>query len=166
MTPIWTAPRSWTTGEIVTASVMNEHVRDNFEFIKQALETPFSHSASSTGSGFSTTSTSFVDIHSSFTDTITTTGAPILIGVCGTWKCTVSGGDCCIDISIDGTRIGDATYGVQMMQPPAANAALPFHWTQLRTIGAGTHTIKPVWRTSTGTLSLLLLTSFFAIELI
>ncbi len=26
----WTAPRTWTTGEIVTASIMNTHVRDNF----------------------------------------------------------------------------------------------------------------------------------------
>jgi hypothetical protein len=26
----WVAPRTWTTGEIVTAAVMNTHVRDNF----------------------------------------------------------------------------------------------------------------------------------------
>ncbi len=26
----WTAPRTWTTGEIVTASMMNTHIRDNF----------------------------------------------------------------------------------------------------------------------------------------
>lgn len=25
----WTAPRDWTTGELVTASIMNTHVRDN-----------------------------------------------------------------------------------------------------------------------------------------
>lgn len=26
----WTAPRTWVTGEVVTASIMNTHVRDNF----------------------------------------------------------------------------------------------------------------------------------------
>lgn len=26
----WTAPRTWTTGEVVTAAMMNTHVRDNF----------------------------------------------------------------------------------------------------------------------------------------
>ena len=26
----WTAPRTWTTSEVVTASIMNSHVRDNF----------------------------------------------------------------------------------------------------------------------------------------
>ena len=25
----WTAPRTWVTGEIVTAAIMNSHVRDN-----------------------------------------------------------------------------------------------------------------------------------------
>ncbi len=25
----WTAPRTWTTGELVTAAIMNAHIRDN-----------------------------------------------------------------------------------------------------------------------------------------
>lgn len=29
----WTTPRSWTTGEIVTAALMNTHVRDNFSAV-------------------------------------------------------------------------------------------------------------------------------------
>lgn len=30
----WTAPRTWVTGEIVTAAIMNTHVRDNLLHIK------------------------------------------------------------------------------------------------------------------------------------
>ncbi len=30
----WTAPRTWTTGELVTAAVMNTHVRDNLSYLK------------------------------------------------------------------------------------------------------------------------------------
>lgn len=29
----WTAPRTWTTGEVVTAAIMNTHVRDNLLFL-------------------------------------------------------------------------------------------------------------------------------------
>lgn len=52
----WTAPRTWTTGELVTAALMNTHVRDNL-----------SHLGGSTGAsldqdrnGF--TNTSFADL--------------------------------------------------------------------------------------------------------
>ncbi len=33
---VWTAPRTWTAGEVVTASIMNVHVRDDLN----ALRTP------------------------------------------------------------------------------------------------------------------------------
>jgi hypothetical protein len=34
----WTAPRTWVVSEVVTASIMNVHVRDNFTFVyNQAL---------------------------------------------------------------------------------------------------------------------------------
>lgn len=29
----WTTPRTWTTGETVTAAIMNTHVRDNLDFL-------------------------------------------------------------------------------------------------------------------------------------
>ena len=32
----WTTPRTWTTGETVTAAIMNAHVRDNFNAIGNA----------------------------------------------------------------------------------------------------------------------------------
>ena len=30
----WTAPRTWVTGEVVTAALMNTHVRDHLRFLK------------------------------------------------------------------------------------------------------------------------------------
>ena len=30
----WTAPRTWVTGELVTAAMMNTHVRDNLDYLK------------------------------------------------------------------------------------------------------------------------------------
>jgi hypothetical protein len=34
MTATWTTPRTWTTGEVVTASMLNAHVRDNLDWLK------------------------------------------------------------------------------------------------------------------------------------
>lgn len=31
--PAWTTPRTWTTGELVTKSIMDTHVRDNLEYV-------------------------------------------------------------------------------------------------------------------------------------
>lgn len=50
----WTTPRTWTTGELVTASIMNTHVRDNFEYLYDRA-TSYAiiadHKTAGTGSG-------------------------------------------------------------------------------------------------------------------
>lgn len=37
----WTSPRTWTTGETVTAAMMNEQVRDNSAYLKGDLDAKF-----------------------------------------------------------------------------------------------------------------------------
>ena len=34
MPAIWSSPRSWSVGELVSASLLNTHLRDNLEFLK------------------------------------------------------------------------------------------------------------------------------------
>lgn len=34
----WTTPRTWTAGEVVTASMMNEQVRDNLSYLKDHVD--------------------------------------------------------------------------------------------------------------------------------
>ena len=36
----WTSPRTWTTGELVTAALMNTHVRDNLSYLYTLAATP------------------------------------------------------------------------------------------------------------------------------
>lgn len=36
---VWTTPRDWTDGEIVTASIMNTHVRDELNYLKTHTDT-------------------------------------------------------------------------------------------------------------------------------
>ena len=33
----WTTPRTWTTAEVVTASIMNTHLRDNMDYLEDWL---------------------------------------------------------------------------------------------------------------------------------
>jgi hypothetical protein len=30
----WTTPRTWVDGEVVTATIMNTHVKDEFDYLK------------------------------------------------------------------------------------------------------------------------------------
>lgn len=72
MPAIWTAPRDWLSGEIVTPALMNAHVRDNLSWLK----TPTSAVKVIT-SDVATTSTSFVDVTGSSVS-ITTNGGNVL----------------------------------------------------------------------------------------
>lgn len=57
----WTTPRTWVAGEVVTAAIMNTHVRDNLSFLKnnQVIAGVLTSSGTvSTGAGFSSSRTS------------------------------------------------------------------------------------------------------------
>ena len=54
----WTAPRTWVTGEIVTAAIMNTHIRDN----QVDLDRRTSPTEATVNTGQSTSSTSYTDL--------------------------------------------------------------------------------------------------------
>src|SRR5688572_3974380 len=74
----WVTPRTWSAGELITASIMNAHVRDQLN----ALKTPAGgYVFVNEGTDLSTTSTSFVDADA--TDlalTFTSGGGDVLLG--------------------------------------------------------------------------------------
>ncbi len=169
MTPTWTLPRTWATGEIVTAAQLNTHLRDNLEFLKQWDETALNHFTCSSGSTYTTTTTSFTDIDAAgLAGTLTTRGGPLLIGIAGSWRSSGTSIDMCLDVQINGARIGHATYGSVLLQSIAANIYQPAAWSQVRLLAAGEYTLRLQWRTSSGTLTLgpYSATQFYAVELI
>lgn len=169
MTAIWTQPRTWTTGEIVTAAHLNTHLRDNLEYLAQQENTALNHFTCTSSSAYSTTSSSFADVDATeLAGTLTTRGGPLLIGVAGAWKSSTAGNDGCIDLTVNGTRIGHVTYGITLMQSAAASVYQPLAWSQVLILAAGTYTLKLQWRVSSGTLSLgpLSATQFYAVELL
>ena len=169
MTASWTLPRTWATGEIVTAAQLNTHLRDNLEYLKLQNDTPLNHFTCTASATYSTTSTSFADVDASgLAGTLTTTGGPLLIGLAGNWKSSGTSIDVCLDVTINGARIGHASYGVSFMQGVAANLYLPVAWSAVRAMAAGTYALKLQWRTSSGTLWLGPngTTQFYAVELV
>ncbi len=164
---IWTAPRTWATGEIVTAAALNTHLRDNLEFLKAQVDAPLAVTSAGSGAIPTTTSGTFVDVHANYVITMTTTGAPLLLGFSGTWKSASSGADCCLDVTIDSTRIGHSSYGLMLMQAASADQVQPFSHLRVISLAAGSHTFRLQWRVSTGTLSInqTATTQFYVVEL-
>lgn len=68
----WTAPRTWTTGELVTAAIMNTHVRDNLLHLGDSAGT----TVDDTVTGF--TNTSYADMDALTTDQL---NAPVIATV-------------------------------------------------------------------------------------
>lgn len=55
----WTTPRTWATNELVTAALLNEQLRDN---VNHLLEKANSQLVFGSGTNFTTTSTTLVDV--------------------------------------------------------------------------------------------------------
>lgn len=146
-----TTPRTWTDGELVTASIMNAHVRDNFNYVLN--ERPFGEYNTWAG-GFTTTSTSFTDVTSA-TATVTSYGARYLVLCFGTLSNNTNSTVGFLDIAIDGTRQGDATNGQQRIGTINNTTVYTFGLCWITAVlAAGSRTIKIQTKTSAGTLSI------------
>jgi len=142
----WTTPRTWVTGELITATLMNAHIRDNLS----ALKDPPTDEAVRTGvADYTTTSTSFVDVDATnLALTITTAGGDVMVGMTGTLTNTDATYMTFFDVDVDGTREGGVngiTHGHGTSPKPVG-----FVW-MVRGLSAGTHTFKLQWRVNGGT---------------
>jgi len=75
--PTWTAPRTWATDELVTAALLNTHLRDNLD----ALKSPPSASYLSTADVQTLTSNSWANLDANFALTITPSGTQVMAGI-------------------------------------------------------------------------------------
>jgi hypothetical protein len=93
----WEAPKTWVPDELVTAALLNTHLRDNLN----ALKTPPSdHYECDESSNYSTTSESFVDVDSTnLALSLTTNGGDVLVHFHGV--VTASNGIVYFDVEID-----------------------------------------------------------------
>ncbi len=138
----WTTPKTWTTGELVTAADLNTHVRDNLT----AVFAPSNfQEAVGSSTDFTTTSTSYVDI-TGMSVSITTVGGNLLVVVMGHLYTTNISYDAPLAINIDGTDY-DAAGSYVLNTTSYAVHVCAF---RRFVVSAGAHTVKLRLRTSGG----------------
>lgn len=124
----WTTPKTWAPSEVLASADMNLYIRDNL----LALKSPPSAEVYST-TGFTTTSTTFVDVDASLNLSITTTGGWVL--VLGNFNAS-------------GTGMTSQWLFDGVAYPVAATGTLLWRWFGP---AAGVHTFKPQWKVTSGT---------------
>jgi hypothetical protein len=170
MTAIWTPPRTWNVGELVTAGLLNTHLRDNLEFLKAQIDLPLNFASAASAALYTTTSTTFADVDATNLKlTFTTSGGSVLLGLSTLGKHSVAAGEIRLDWHVDGARIGDATYGIALLQAPTVNNYIPISHIHVLALSAGAHTLKLQFATTGATASIGGVsggTSLWALELV
>lgn len=150
----WVTARTWTAGELITASIMNAHVRDNLN----ALKTPAGgYSVINEGSDYTTTSTSFTDIDTTdLSLTFTTAGGDVIIFFCGSMNGGTIGQSTFVDIheSVAGTRLGGDDGLLQIVYATALNVVPVTICYRATGLSAASHTFKMQWKVTANTATL------------
>lgn len=137
----FTTPRTWVAGELVTASMMNTHVRDNLV----QLKTPPSARYNNTSyTPVAVSSSTWVEPDTSnLTVNVTTAGGRLKIS----WQCLVyqSGGSEGIhfNIGVDGAYVGDTNHGMGGIF--CSTTSFNYNYSTEHTtaaLSAGAHTVK------------------------
>ncbi len=132
MPAVWTSPKTWATGELVTAALLNTHLRDNLEFLKAPPTTVYVLNESS---DYTTTSTSFVNVdNTKLALALTTNGGDVLISFHGMLLSSSNGRVISLDVEVDGVRLG------------GDDGLIAAHWVVRRPRSRPVQFRSPYWR--------------------
>lgn len=151
----WTAPRTWTTAELVTAAIMNTHVRDNLIYLKAAVDagmpgiTYINHAPT-----FSTSATAFALAGGLAMLDITLLGGHlVLYGATMSTTHNTANAVRNITMYIDGVNAG-GTSGLSSVIDKTDGVVYTQAFTGLRAgLAVGSHNFQLRWKTSAGILS-------------
>lgn len=151
MPAIWTPPATWTVNQLVTAGDLNEQVRDNLEWLKSP---PMGFKKLDEGADYTTTSTNFVIVDTTFGTTLNVVGGNVLVGFSGTIE--VNGTN---TVYVDVVRVGSGRVGgddgIFGFRRVSTGSVYPCAFTYLVTgVPAGNQTFRLMWRVSGGTATL------------
>lgn len=142
----WTDPRTWAVGEVVTANLLNEQLRDNLNALHTTNGDEYTLDEST---DYTTTSTSFVDVDATnLAVTLTTSGGDLLIGFSG--GVYPPAGIVYFTVDVDGSPImgDDGIVGTYRSN----NYLEPVSFIVLKTgLSAESHTVKLQWKVSAST---------------
>lgn len=150
----WTTPRTWTTGELISASIMQTHVSGNLN----ALKTPAGgYNKLDLGADITTSSTSFADADSTnLSLTFTTGGGDVIVFFTAVCVNSNANARTYFDIheSVAGARWG-GDDGLTMLS--TAGSTVPQTGViaaRITGLSAAAHTFKLQWKVSAGTSTL------------
>lgn len=143
----WTDPRTWATGELVTAALLNTHLRDNLNYLLSPNNDFVRHVD---GTGYTTTSSSFANIDGTNLSLSVTSHGGLFLIVANVPLTSVSAA-CVVSITIDdgGSNLGDATYG--LYSDSLANASdVCATLLYIGVLSSGAHTLNLQWKRNSG----------------
>lgn len=154
----WTTPKTWAVSELVTAGLLNTHLRDNL----LALKLPPRAQVKRDNAGFySTTSTTFVLVDgTNLKHTIVTAGGPVKVFFQGTIHAdSATSRRVYLDIQVDGSGgVGqDAGFAGGLMVTAISSTigqGVVLGPVVIEGLSAGEHTFALVWKTNAGTMYL------------
>ncbi len=146
----WTPPATWHIDQLVTHDDLNAQVRDNLEYL---LSPSHERILRDNGSEYSITNvTAFQDIDSAnLSIELAVHGGPVLVHLQGVVR--VDAGDqVFFDFAVDGTRVAAAfDWGLTRVICIDAGDRVPLSILILLTgLSAGTYTLRPQWRSDSG----------------
>lgn len=134
MPATWTAPRTYTTGELITKTILDTHVRDNLLWLK----TPTESGNITFASDFTTTATTYTDI-TGLTSTITTNGGGLDVYLRLTMMHNTAGAENWMQLVIDGTSSAILGSWCSSLVSKMSTYQFTHH---VAALSAGSHTFK------------------------
>ena len=112
----WTAPKTWVDNELVTASQLNQHLRDNLLNVKARLDGNIPAIATNSTTTYTSTTATFAQIGPHVHTVYWPVASNATVWFAGTAKHSALGGEVRLDLEVNGTRLGDPTYGSALLQ--------------------------------------------------
>lgn len=147
--PTWTTPKTWQDNDLVTAALMNTHLRDNLDWLKA----PNMGLVTVPGTSMTTNSTTFVAVANLNTITLTTTGNRVMLYFSGAWH-NNTGAMHYLTFGVDGVAVGPTSglYG--------HNTGAIYHGVSATfltdVLTAGPHTFSVMWKVGAASLATML----------
>jgi len=156
----WTTPRTWVDGEIVTADIMNTHVRDNLDYLKERLDGTATQYVR-TATDYTTTSTTLTAVDgTNMALALTTDGSDVLVTFTGYASISTGTEDLTMAVLVDATPY-------EIITQELSGAANPFavSFTYIFTgLSAAAHTFTLQWKTTGATATIHVGTTLFDVR--
>ncbi len=143
----WTTPHTWVDGEALEENIMNEQIRDNFNFVFNRPNAAYTFNEVA---NFQTNQSNFQDVNPNTNLTIETGGDHVLATLRASITNTTLNTFVYFDIEMDGTLLGGDDGLIGFKVTPANNVINASFSILVESLSAAVHIFKLQWKTSGG----------------